>query len=52
MADRARSTDYSAPALDKALDILTRELTLTMRQAGTPRLADIGAAFVIDRGRY
>ena len=43
---------FGQDGVDKTLDILTRELTLTMRQAGTRRLADIGGAFVIDRGRY
>jgi isopentenyl diphosphate isomerase/L-lactate dehydrogenase-like FMN-dependent dehydrogenase len=43
---------FGQAGVDKTLDLLTRELRLTMRQAGTRRLADIGAQFVIDRGRY
>ena len=43
---------FGEGGVDRTLDLLSRELTLTMRQAGTRRLADIGAASVIDRGRY
>lgn len=43
---------YGQAGVQRALDVLTRELTLTMRQAGTARLADIDPSLVADRGRW
>ena len=43
---------YGQPGVQRALDVLMRELTLTMRQAGARRLADIDPSLVVDRGRW
>ena len=42
---------YGQPGVDRTLDLLTRELILTMRQAGTRTIGDITPAYVSDRGR-
>jgi isopentenyl diphosphate isomerase/L-lactate dehydrogenase-like FMN-dependent dehydrogenase len=37
--------------VEAVLDILRRELTTIMRQAGTVRLSEISRQSVVDRGR-
>ncbi|HEX5634485.1 MAG TPA: alpha-hydroxy-acid oxidizing protein, partial [Gemmatimonadales bacterium] len=41
---------YGQAGVEKTFELLTRELEIVMRQAGTRTLADIGPAYVIDRG--
>jgi isopentenyl diphosphate isomerase/L-lactate dehydrogenase-like FMN-dependent dehydrogenase len=43
---------FGAPGVSRVIDLLTRELELVMRQAGTPRLKDIGPAALVDRGGW
>lgn len=43
---------FGQPGVEKVLEILRRELTLVMRQAGTPAIARIAPDYVIDRGRW
>lgn len=40
---------FGQPGVEAVLDILTRELRMVMRQAGTVRIGDINRSFVIDR---
>jgi isopentenyl diphosphate isomerase/L-lactate dehydrogenase-like FMN-dependent dehydrogenase len=40
---------YGQPGVERVLDILRAELTLTMRQCGTPTIRDISAASVVRR---
>jgi isopentenyl diphosphate isomerase/L-lactate dehydrogenase-like FMN-dependent dehydrogenase len=42
---------YGQPGVEKTFDLLTRELEIVMRQAGTRTLAEIGPGYVIDRSR-
>jgi len=37
---------FGEQGVERALEIMTRELVLAMRQSGTPTLADIGPAFI------
>ena len=43
---------FGAPGVSRVIDVLTRELEMVMRQAGTPRLADIRPAALDDRGQW
>ena len=43
---------FGAEGVARVLTLLSRELELVMRQAGTPRLADITPAALVDRGRW
>jgi isopentenyl diphosphate isomerase/L-lactate dehydrogenase-like FMN-dependent dehydrogenase len=43
---------FGQPGVEKVLEILQRELVVVMRQAGTPSIARIGSAYVVDRGRW
>jgi isopentenyl diphosphate isomerase/L-lactate dehydrogenase-like FMN-dependent dehydrogenase len=43
---------FGTPGVSRVVDLLTRELEMVMRQAGTPRLAEIGPAALIDRGKW
>jgi 4-hydroxymandelate oxidase len=43
---------YGAPGVSRVIELLTRELEMVMRQAGTPRLADITPAALVDRGGW
>ena len=43
---------YGEAGVARTFELLTRELELVMRQAGTRTLKDIGASSVIDRGRW
>jgi 4-hydroxymandelate oxidase len=43
---------FGAPGVSRVLDVLTRELEMVMRQAGTPRIADIRPAALVDRGQW
>jgi isopentenyl diphosphate isomerase/L-lactate dehydrogenase-like FMN-dependent dehydrogenase len=43
---------FGAAGVSRVIDLLTRELELVMRQAGTPRIADIGTGSLIDRGQW
>lgn len=40
---------FGQAGVERVLEILQSELVRTMRQAGTRRIADIGASFVVDR---
>jgi isopentenyl diphosphate isomerase/L-lactate dehydrogenase-like FMN-dependent dehydrogenase len=42
---------FGQPGVEAVLDILRRELTTIMRQAGTVRLSEISRQSVVDRGR-
>ena len=42
---------FGQAGVERALDILNRELAITMRGSGTPTIADIGASYVHDEGR-
>jgi isopentenyl diphosphate isomerase/L-lactate dehydrogenase-like FMN-dependent dehydrogenase len=42
---------FGQPGVEAVLEILRRELTMVMRQAGALRVADIGRAHVVERGR-
>ncbi len=41
---------FGQPGIEAVLDLLREELRTVMRQAGTLRVADIGAAAIVDRG--
>jgi isopentenyl diphosphate isomerase/L-lactate dehydrogenase-like FMN-dependent dehydrogenase len=41
---------FGQPGVEAVLDLLREELRTVMRQAGTRRVADIGAAAIVDRG--
>ena len=41
---------FGQPGVERVLDILRAELTLTMRQCGTTSIKDIGASSVVRRG--
>jgi 4-hydroxymandelate oxidase len=43
---------FGADGVSQVLALLQRELELVMRQAGTPRMADITPASLVDRGRW
>lgn len=43
---------FGEAGVARTFDLLTRELQLVMRQAGTRTLADINPSFVLDRGRW
>ena len=43
---------FGSDGVARVLALLGRELELVMRQAGTPRLADITPASLVDRGRW
>jgi 4-hydroxymandelate oxidase len=43
---------FGQPGVEAVLGMLRRELELVMRQAGTPSLARIDSAYVVDRGRW
>ena len=43
---------FGSNGVGRVLALLGRELELVMRQAGTPRLADITPASLVDRGRW
>ena len=40
---------FGQPGVEAVLEILTRELRMVMRQAGTVRMADIARPYVVDR---
>jgi isopentenyl diphosphate isomerase/L-lactate dehydrogenase-like FMN-dependent dehydrogenase len=40
---------FGQPGVEAVLDILSRELRMVMRQAGTARISDINRSYVIDR---
>lgn len=42
---------FGQQGVETVLDILRRELLMVMRQAGTPRLADIDRSYVVDKKR-
>ena len=41
---------FGQAGVERALDLLNRELAITMRGSGTPTIADIGASYVHDEG--
>ncbi len=41
---------FGQAGVERALDLLNRELAITMRGSGTPAIADIGASYVHDEG--
>ncbi len=41
---------FGQAGVERALDLLNRELAITMRGSGTPTIADIGSAYVHDEG--
>jgi isopentenyl diphosphate isomerase/L-lactate dehydrogenase-like FMN-dependent dehydrogenase len=41
---------FGQAGVERALDILNRELAIAMRGSGTPTIADIGASYVHDEG--
>lgn len=42
---------FGQAGVERALDLLNRELAITMRGSGTPTIADIGTSYVHDEGR-
>jgi isopentenyl diphosphate isomerase/L-lactate dehydrogenase-like FMN-dependent dehydrogenase len=38
---------FGQPGVERVIDILRAELTLTMRQCGTPRIKDVTRASII-----
>lgn len=41
---------FGQAGVERALDILNRELEITMRGSGAPTIADIGSSYVLDAG--